>query len=193
MPTRPAVLAATAVLLAVSGCGKGVEATTPATVAESTVPVVPVAPVEVPAATAGGACTRWDYDLIERTIGVRFAVAASDRAGDTSTCVVQATGRPWPDLSLSVVEGATASAEVFLDERMPPAATKLKGLGKAGYRLTSKATAQHGPTVEIGWLSRAGQLQTLRFTFAGGAAAPKVNEMSVKLLDLAEALSTTGN
>ncbi|MDI6097508.1 hypothetical protein QLQ12_02700 [Actinoplanes sp. NEAU-A12] len=185
MTTRLAVLGA-AVLLALSGC-----TSPPAEPA----PVVPSAPAddlaELPAASAGGACILWDYDFIEQKIGIRFAVAAADQVEDTSSCVVQTMNAAWPDLSLSVVETTTANAEVFLDERMPEKASKLTGLGGAGYRLNTNAAGEHGPTVEIGWLSEAKQLQTLRFTFPKGATAADVKDMNAKLLDLAKALSTT--
>jgi hypothetical protein len=179
--TRFAVLGA-AVLLAVPGCSKP---------AESSPPVPPVKVVEPPAASAGGACILWDWKFIEERVGIRFSVAASDQIDDTSTCVVQTVSSPWPDLSLSVVETTKADATLFASERMPPKATKLKGLGKAAYRLNTKATAGHGPTVEIGWLSEAKQLQTLRFTFAKGANAAAVKDMNTKLFDLAKAMNTT--
>lgn len=187
MPTRLAALGA-AVLFAVSGCSSAADND------DATI-VTPVAPAEdlaeQPAASAGGACILWDYDFIEQTIGVRFAVAAADQVDDTSTCVVQTLTAAWPDLALSVVETTTANATIFLDTRMPEKATKLTGLGRAGYRLNSKATGAHGPTVEIGWLSEAKQLQTLRYTFAKDATGADVKDMNTKLLELAKALSTT--
>jgi hypothetical protein len=177
-----------AVVLAVAGCSdSGDESATLVTPAPSAAEDL----AEQPAASAGGACILWDYAFIEQTIGVRFAVAAADQVEDTSTCVVQTLVGAWPDLSLSVVETTTANADVFLDTRMPEKATKLTGLGRAGYRLNTKATAEHGPAVEIGWLSEAKQLQTVRFTFAKGATAADVKGMNTKLLNLAKALSTT--
>ncbi|MEU4621499.1 hypothetical protein AB0G04_16190 [Actinoplanes sp. NPDC023801] len=189
MPKRLAAIGA-AVVLAVAGCSDSGD--------ESATLVTPVPSVsaadqlaEQPAASAGGACILWDYAFIEETIGIRFAVAASDQIDDTSTCVVQTTTAAWPDLSLSVVETTSANADVFLDTRMPAKATKLTGLGRAAYRLNTKASAEHGPTVEIGWLSEAKQLQTVRFTFAKGASAADVKSMNTKLLSLAKGLSTT--
>ncbi|MEU4156720.1 hypothetical protein [Actinoplanes sp. NPDC026670] len=187
MPTRLAALGA-AVLFAVSGCSGG-SADEDATIVTPAAPAEDLA--ELPAASAGGACILWDYDFIEQMIGIRFAVAAADQIEDTSTCVVQTLSAPWPDLALSVVETTKANATIFLDTRMPEKATKLTGLGRAGYRLDSKATGGHGPTVEIGWLSEARQLQTLRFTFAKDATAADVKDMDKKLLELAKALSTT--
>jgi hypothetical protein len=151
----------------------------------------PVQLVQQPAASAGGACILWDYAFIEQTIGVQFTVAASDQVDDTSTCVVQTETADWPDLALSVVESTKADAELFAEELVPKKATKLKGLGKAGYRLVGKASGGHGPTIEIGWLSEADQLQTLRYTFPKGAKKDAVDELSPKLLDLAKAMDTT--
>jgi hypothetical protein len=175
-------LCAATTLVALAGCtGQQEEATA----------LPPVHLVQLPAASAGGACILWDYAFIEKMIGVRFTVAASDQIDDTSTCVVQTDTADWPDLTLSVVESTKADAELFTDELMPKKATKLKGLGQAGYRLVSKATGGHGPTVEIGWLSEAEQLQTLRFTFPKGAQSDAVDDLEPKLLDLAKAMDTT--
>jgi hypothetical protein len=74
---------------------------------------------------------------------------------------------------------------------MPAKATRLKGLGKAGYRLDGQATGDHGPTVEIGWLSEAAQLQDLKFVFPAGTDAATVKDMDAKLLTLAKAMDTT--
>src|SRR5690349_6501535 len=154
--------------------------------------VPPVRIVQVPAASAGGACILWDYAFIEEKIGVAFTGAASDQDDDTSTCVVQTETADWPDLALSVVESTKADAAMFTKELMPANATKVTGLGKAGYRLVTKAAGKHGPTVEIGWLSEAKQLQTLRFTFPRGAQSDAVDDLSPRLLDLAKAMDTTG-
>jgi hypothetical protein len=104
---------------------------------------------------------------------------------------VQTERGNWPDLTLSVVESTKADAALFLDNLMPAKASKLKGLGKAGYRIVSRASDGHGPTVEIGWLSEAAQLQTLKFTFARDARPAAVNQMSTRLLALAKAMDTT--
>jgi hypothetical protein len=178
------VLAALGVvsLLAASGCNEKKDA--PAA-------LPPVTIAEAPAASAGGACILWDWTFIEEKIGVRFSVAASDQVDDTSTCVVQTVNGSWPDLSLSVVEQTRADAKIFLATRVPKKSVKLKGLGKAGYRLNTVATGDHGPSVEIGWLSEAEQLQTLKFTFAKGAPSASVTQMNNQLLDLAKAMDTT--
>ncbi|MEV4637114.1 hypothetical protein AB0J80_07150 [Actinoplanes sp. NPDC049548] len=183
MRTRPIALAAAAALLALTGCSDKR--------ADAVATLPPVEIVEQPAASAGGACILWDYAFIEQKIGVDFSVAASDQVDDTSTCVVQTMSGEWPYLALSVVESTKADAELFTEELMPGGATRLKGLGKAGYRLVTKASGGHGPTVEIGWLSDAKQLQTLRFTFAKGAASGDVKRMQTRLLSLAKAMNTS--
>ena len=182
MRSRFIALGAVTALLVLTGCSAQEDEPTG---------LPPVHLVQLPAASAGGACILWDYAFIEKMIGVQFTIAASDQIDDTSTCVVQTETADWPDLTLSVVESTKADAKLFTDELMPKKATKLKGLGKAGYRLVTKASGGHGPTVEIGWLSEAEQLQTLRFTFPEGAQSDAVKELQPKLLDLAKAMDTT--
>ena len=184
MRSRSVVLGA-ALLLSLAACDNRAEA------GQDRDALPPVGLVEEPAASAGGACILWDYDFIKSKIGVAFDVAASDQVDDTSTCVVQTVDGDWPDLALSVVESTQADAPLFLSELKPKKASTLKGLGKAAYRLNTAATAGHGPTVEIGWLSEAKQLQTLRFTFAKNATAADVTAMNDKLLALAKAMDTT--
>jgi hypothetical protein len=151
----------------------------------------PVQLVEQPAASAGGACILWDYAFIQKKIGVRFTVAGSDQVEDTSTCVVQTENGDYPNLVLSVVESTDADAALFLDTVMPAKATRVKGLGRAGYRLVGRAGGDHGPSIEYGWLSEAEQLQTLKFTFPTDAGADAVKGMQGKLLGLAKAMDTT--
>jgi hypothetical protein len=177
-----AALVAVAGLFALAGCNAKAEA-------EAAPPAPPV--VEQPAASAGGACILWDYGFIQKQIGVRFTVAAADQVDDTSTCVVQTEKGDYPDLALAVVESSSADAKLFLETLAPKKSTALKGLGKAGYRLVSDAADGHGPSVEIGWLSEAAQLQTLKFTFAQGATTAAVTDMSNRLLTLAQAMDTT--
>lgn len=183
MRCRPfAVAAAVALLASLAGCGDE-----PAPAARPR-PVAEVAPP--PAASAGGACILWDYDLIARTLGVTFSAAASQRVDATSVCVVQTEDGDAPYLVLSVVETTKADAAVFLDA-MPARARRVKGLGKAAYRVVGKASGKYGPRVEVGWLSGAKQVQTLAFTFRRGAPQDDVDEMAKRLVTLAEALDTT--
>lgn len=182
MRSRLFALGAALALLALAGCTDQKAEVTG---------LPPVQIVEQPAASAGGACILWDYAFIEQKIGVKFSVAAADQIDDTSTCVVQTDAGDWPYLALCVVESTKADAQLFLAELMPKKAVKVKGLGKAGYRLVTKASGGHGPTIEIGWLSEAKQLQTLRFTFAKDAKAAAVEQMPPKLLSLAKAMAST--
>jgi len=180
--TRLFAIGAVAALLALTGC----------TAKRATV-VIPSEPpiVQQPAASAGGACILWDYPFIQQKIGVTFTVAAAGESDDTSTCVVQTATGDYPDLALAVVESTTADGKLFLSTLKPKAASAVTGLGKAGYRLVTPASADRGPAIEIGWLSEAAQLQTLKFTFAAGASQASVNDMSAKLLVLAKAMDTT--
>ncbi|MBU2662334.1 hypothetical protein KOI35_02310 [Actinoplanes bogorensis] len=176
-------MAAVVLLLATTACDKREEE--PAAVSP------PVSIVQQPAASAGGACILWDYAFIKQKLGVTFDVAASDQVDDTSSCVVQTATGDYPDLMLSVVESTPASATQFLSDLKPAKATTLKGLGKAAYRLYTPPAAGRGPIIEIGWLSEAKQLQTLRFTFAQDATAAAVSAMNPKIIALAKAMDTT--
>jgi hypothetical protein len=151
----------------------------------------PVQVVEQPAASAGGACVLWDYAFIEDRTGVRFTVAAGDQVDDTSTCVVQTETGAAPSLVLTVVDHTSADAALFTADVMPKKATRVKGLGRAGYQLVAGAGKGVGPSVEVGWLSRAQQLQTLKFTFARGAAAEAVTDMTTRLVAMARTMDTT--
>jgi hypothetical protein len=150
----------------------------------------PVKVVEPPAASAGGACVLWDYAFIEDRIGVRFTVAAGDQVDDTSTCVVQTETGSAPSLVLTVVDRTSADAKLFTADLMPKKATKVKGLGRAGYRLVGATGRNTGPSIEVGWLSQAQQLQSLKFTFAKGAADEAVDEMTTRLVDMARTMDT---
>ncbi|HET6478827.1 MAG TPA: hypothetical protein VFG35_02120 [Actinoplanes sp.] len=184
MRSRSVVFGAV-LLLALTGCDKHEE--------ESASPdVPPVTAVEQSAASAGGACILWDYPFIKENIGVTFNVAASDQVDDTSTCVVQTSAGDYPDLTLAVVESTQATPDQFLDDLKPAKATTLKGLGRAAYRLYTPPAAGRGPVIEIGWLSEAKQLQTVRYTFDKKATTAVVSAMNPKLITLAKAMDTTG-
>jgi hypothetical protein len=171
------------VLLALAGCDNDEKADAAA--------LPPVELIEQPAASAGGACILWDYAFIKEMIGVTFNVAAADQVDNTSTCVVQTVAGNWPDLAISVVESTPATAKQFTADMMPAKAVKLTGLGRAGYRLNTPSSGEHGPVVEIGWLSEAKQLQTLRFTFAKNPQPAAITEMNARLFTLAKAMDTT--
>ena len=151
----------------------------------------PVQVVEPPAASAGGACVLWDYAFIEDRTGVRFTVAAGGHVDDTSTCVVQTETGAAPSLVLTVVDRTSADAALFTADLMPEKATRVKGLGRAGYRLVRPAAEGAGPSIEVGWLSEAQQLQSLKFTFAEGAPADAVTDMTGRLVEMAKTMDTT--
>ncbi len=160
--------------------------------AEAPVVVPPPAQVvEPPAASAGGACVLWDYAFIEDRTGVRFTVAAGDQVDDTATCVVQTEAGAAPSLVLTVVDRTSADAALFTAELMPAKATRVKGLGRAGYRLVRAAGKGTGPGIEVAWLSEAQQLQSLKFTFAAGATGDAVADMTNRLVDMAKTMDTT--
>ena len=178
MRARPIALGVAAAL-ALTGC----TAEPPA----SALP--PVRVVEPPAASAGGACVLWDYAFIEDRTGVRFTVAAGDQFDDTSTCVVQTEVGAAPSLVLTVVDRTSADAALFTSELMPEKATGVKGLGRAGYRFV--ATGKAGPVIEVGWLSEAQQVQSLKFTFPAGTAPAAVEDMTDRLVAMAKEMDTT--
>jgi hypothetical protein len=148
----------------------------------------PLPELQVPASAAGGACILLDYPQIEEHIGVRFDVAASDQADDTSTCVVQTQAGTRPDLTLSVVASTPADAPAFLRELKPAGAKVLSGLGQAAYRLVEAPAQDAGPAVEIGWLTADRQLMTLRYTYPDGAPEGDADGMAGRLVNLARAL-----
>jgi hypothetical protein len=177
--TRFAALGA-GLVLALSGCSAQGDA-------PSVLP--PVQVVQPAAASAGGACILWDFSEIEQQLGVLFDVAAAGQVDDTSTCVVQASGRPLPDLALSVVEQTPADAETYHADLVPGTAKKVDGLGRAAYRDVAKATDGHGPVVEVGWLTADRQLMTLRFTFDEQAGADEAADMADRVLALAKSMA----
>ncbi len=181
MRSRPIALGVAVAALVLAGC---TEKPSPAA-------LPPVQVVEPPAASAGGACVLWDYAFIEDRTGVRFTVAAGDQVDDTSTCVVQTETGAVPSLVLTVVDRTSADAELFTADLMPKKASKVKGLGQAGYRLVAPAGKGAGPSIEVGWLSEAQQLQSLKFTFAAGAAEEAVDDMTDRLVAMAKTMETT--
>jgi hypothetical protein len=173
---------AAAAALALAGCTDQ---------AEEPAALPPVRVVEQPAASSGGACVLWDYAFIEDQIGVRFTVAAGQTVDKTSTCVVQTENGTAPFLVYSVVDDTAANAEIFTESITPDKATKVKGLGQAGYQLLGKAAKDLGPSIEVTWLSEAEQMQSLKFTFAKGAPADAVTDMSKRLVSMAKTMDTT--
>ena len=95
---------------------------------------------DFPAATAGGACVFFDYETIEKAIGVRFGISAASHSGQTTTCVVQPERGELPDLALTISK-TSVDAAVFKDDVVPDkGATTVKGLGLAAYQAPVAAT-----------------------------------------------------
>ncbi|GAA1855287.1 hypothetical protein [Asanoa iriomotensis] len=125
-----------------------------------------------PAAMAGGACVYFDYATIEKTLGVRFDIAAPSQSGQTTTCVVQPDQSDLPDLALTITK-TTADAEIFKSDVIPDkGATAIKGLGLAAYQAPVAATKTTGPGLEVCWLTKDKRLMSLRFTGVRDSPAP---------------------
>ncbi|HEX7743769.1 MAG TPA: hypothetical protein VF462_00705 [Micromonosporaceae bacterium] len=176
---RGRVWLAGAGLLALGGCNG--QATEPVAPPEPSPLVLPVEP----AAAAGGACRLLDFAVIAQTTGARFTVAVATRHANTQTCVLQAGSSSRPDLALSVTP-TTADAEVFADAMVPKGAQRVKALGKAAYRITTSPGQDHGPGVEVGWLSGDRRLIYLRYTFTAGQNPPAAEAFAPKLVALAK-------
>ncbi|MFD2764694.1 hypothetical protein [Micromonospora eburnea] len=173
-------LAASAVLLT-AGC-----------TAEATPVALPAAapsPVEVAAASSGGACRLLDFAVIAKHTGARFDVAASVERGDTHTCVLRAGAALLPELILSVTE-TSIDTSGFTKDVLPTGAKKVTKLGKAAYRHHLPKAGKAGPVAEVGWLATDGRLATLRWTCPDGAQAAEAEEMTGKLVNLAKLVDT---
>jgi hypothetical protein len=137
-----------------------------------------------PAASAGLVCGLIEYDVVAGELGVRFDTAGGAHVGDTYTCALTRTGQEFPDLTLALA-ATTADDLIFAVGVAPPGSTAVKGLGRAAYQLIVAAGGEHGPGIELGWLSAGQRLGVLRFTFATGADGDTVNAMVPKLLAMA--------
>lgn len=173
-------LAGVAVLL-VAGCGAEAE---PVAVPRA----APVA-VDVPAASAGGACRLLDFAVIEEHTGTRFDVAASSRRGDTRTCVVRAEQALLPELTLTVTEASIDPANFSVDVS-PRGASKVAKLGQAAYRRSVAASGGRGPVAEVGWLAKEDRLAVLRWTLPEDADRAAADELVDRLVDLAKTVDT---
>ncbi|MEU8261173.1 hypothetical protein AB0C02_11215 [Micromonospora sp. NPDC048999] len=173
-------LAASAVLLTV-GCA----AETPAVELPAVAPV----PVEVAAASSGGACRLLDFGVIAEHTGARFDVAAAVERGDTHTCVLRAEAALLPELTLSITD-TSIDASGFTQDVQPRGATKVNKLGKIAYRQHLPKSGKVGPVAEVGWLATEGRLATLRWTCPHGADTAEAEKMAGKLVNLAKVVDT---
>jgi len=174
-------LAASAVLLT-AGCA----AETPPVALPP--PAAP-APVEVAAASSGGACRLLDFAVIAKHTGVRFDVAAAVERGDTHTCVVRAERSLLPELTLTVTE-TSIDTSGFTQDVQPRGATRVSKLGKIAYRQKLPKKGKAGPGAEVGWLATEGRLATLRWTCPAGTDPAEADKMPGKLVNLAKAVDT---
>jgi hypothetical protein len=142
-----------------------------------------------PMTAEGRACQAIQLEAVQAALGVRFDFATGARVAETYTCVLANEGQPYPDLTLAMSE-TPASALVFRTSLTPSGATQVADLGRGAYQLAvAPATAgdgtASGPGVEIGWLSAAPRLVTLRYTWAAGATEADVATLTQPLLGLA--------
>ncbi|SCF30790.1 hypothetical protein GA0074695_5410 [Micromonospora viridifaciens] len=174
------LLVASAVLLT-AGCA--------AEAPQVALPAAEPAPVEVAAASSGGACRLLDFGAIAQHTGAHFDVAAAVEQGDTHTCVVRAEAALLPELTLTVTD-TSIDTSGFTQDVLPRGATKVSKLGKVAYRQKLPKTGKAGPGVEVGWLATEGRLATLRWTCPAGTDPAETEKMAGKLVDLARALDT---
>ncbi|WBC14688.1 hypothetical protein O7600_26930 [Micromonospora sp. WMMA1998] len=172
-------LAASAVLLATGCADEAAEVAVPAD----------RPPVEVAAASSGGACRLLDFAVIAEHIGATFDVAAATERGDTHTCVLRAQAAVLPELTLSVTETSIDTSTFTLDVQ-PRGAAKVTKLGKIAYRRTLPKSAKAGPVAEVGWLADEGRLASLRWATPKGTATAEVEKTTGKLVALAKVLDT---
>jgi hypothetical protein len=144
-----------------------------------------------PAAAAGGACQLLDFFAVEQLIGVQFEVAAAAQRDTTVTCVLQKSGAGYPDLTLAVTPTSVAAAG-FKTAAAPPGSADLAGLGLAAYQLVRPAPAADatapGPAVEIGWLTRTGQLMVVRYRLPADKPQTEADGMVPRVAELAKFL-----
>ncbi|GAA0923716.1 hypothetical protein GCM10009557_92230 [Virgisporangium ochraceum] len=144
------------------------------------------------ASAAGGACQILDFDAVAQFVGVTFEVAAAAQKDTTATCVLQrGGGSGYPDLTLTVTP-TTAPASAFKTTAAPPGAGEVAALGQAAYQLVRPAAgtdpAGPGPAVEIGWLSKKGQLMVVRYRLPADKPQTDAEALAPQVVELAKYL-----
>jgi hypothetical protein len=146
------------------------------------------------ASAAGGACQLLDFDVVAQFVGVTFEVAAAAQRDATATCVLQRGGAGFPDLTLAVTP-STVPASAFKSTAAPAGAAEVAALGQAAYQLVRPAAgtdpAGPGPAVEIGWLSRKGQLMVVRYRLPADKPQTEAESLAPQIVDLAKFLELT--
>jgi hypothetical protein len=142
------------------------------------------------AAGFGRLCPLLDFDLVERSLGVRFDTAAGGQKDETFTCAVTQVGHDYPFLTVAAAN-TTADTLIFEAIVVPSGATGLKGVGVIAYQLLLPPVSGSGRGVEIGWLSASHKLLVLRFVFAASASDADVAAFVPKLAAFAVVTDTT--
>lgn len=142
-----------------------------------------------PAASAGGVCVAITYAEIQGALGLSFQISAADgKAGDVRTCVLLPVDGTLPDLTFVATPlDADVTVDDYTTDLVPKGATDQDGLGRAGYSRVVAATADAGPTTEIGWLGEE-TAYTLSLTLEKETGLPGAATYIPKLVALAPKL-----
>lgn len=138
-----------------------------------------------PASAAGIACQLLEYDLVEAKLGIRFDRAGGAKQDNTLTCALADKDQKFPYLTLALTP-TTIDSVVFSASVKPQGAYSMPDLGVIAYRLTIPAADGAGPVLDLVWLSESGRLMDLRYGFAQSAPPDAVDELTPKLLALAQ-------
>jgi hypothetical protein len=138
-----------------------------------------------PPGVAGRACQLLDYDLVADVLGTRFDTAGGAAVNGTFTCAMTQAAHEFPDLTLAVT-GTIADELIFTATMVPSGSRTVKGLGLTAYQVDVNPSGTGGPGVEVGWLSPKRRLIALRYTFPAGTAAAQADDMSTRLVTLAQ-------
>ena len=169
----PRVLAVVVLLAAVAGCDDS--------------------PLFRPTAgQAGRACQAVEYDVVEAALGVRFDTANAAQVQDSYSCVLSQAGQSFPDLTVTLA-GSAVDELIFQTTVEPSGTTPLENLGRRAYQLSLPPAGDptpSGPGVQVGWLSAAPRIVTLRYTWPAGASAEEVAALTPRLVEFARAIET---
>ncbi|HEY7222931.1 MAG TPA: hypothetical protein VH561_04845 [Micromonosporaceae bacterium] len=152
-------------------------------------------PQEDPFASAEGrACQAVEYDAVANALGVRFDTAAAAKVDETYSCALGIDHQDFPDLVVTLSPTA-ADPVIYRATSIPSGFTALKQLGREAYRLdlprgtySGRDASPSGPAVQLGWLSAAPQMMTLRYTFPADATDADVAALTPRLVAFAKAI-----
>jgi hypothetical protein len=123
------------------------------------------------AADAGGACLLLDFAATNKALGTAFDVAGAGQSGDTFSCVLRSAAAEYPMMSVALTPTKTDVPTFQSPAIWPKGAAFVGALGKVAYRISLKATDEHGPGVEVTWLSGNDRLITLQVLVGKGKEA----------------------